>query len=308
MTEVCRFAPSTTGPAHPGTLLAALLAWLDARQHAARFVLRLENLDPQRCKPAFADEMIAALEWLGIDWDQLEYQDRQLQRYEAAMDQLAAAGRLYACSCSRQQIRGNARRSIDGGFRYPGTCRDALLDRHNWRTCSEAVRLRLDDRTYQISDESGLVLDQNPWQAMGDPVLRRRDGAFAYHLVVVVDDAHSGVTRVVRGRDLMHSSATQVALQEMLAYARPVYRHHLLLLEEQQRKLAKLHGSVSWKELRVQYSAEAFIAFLFRELQLGCSATACSARDLIAQFDWQHVADDDRLLHWRDGHLHWAAS
>ena len=303
---VCRFAPSTTGLAHPGTLLAGLLAWIDARQQGARFIVRLENLDPQRCTEAFAEEMLAALDWLGLNWDAVEYQDQQLSRYEAAMDQLAQAGRLYACSCSRSEIKKIAKPALDGGLVYPGTCRDVLLTQSDWRSCSLPIRCRLEDKQMTVIDESGHDLSQNPARDMGDPILRRRDGAFAYHLVVVVDDAAQGINRIVRGRDLASSTATQLQLQSFLGYPHPVYRHHLLLLEQQQKKLAKLHGSFHWRDLSKQMSAEACIGFLMSGLlEGGCGSM--SAADCLELFSWSRFADQDRLLLWDAGQMHWGA-
>ena len=119
MTPVGRFAPSTTGPPHPGTLLAALLCWLDIRSRGGRFLLRLEDLDPERAKPRFGEEMLRALEWLGLDWDGLERQSENLERYPAALDLLSATGRVYPCSCSRRAIRAAGGTISDGTPRYP---------------------------------------------------------------------------------------------------------------------------------------------------------------------------------------------
>ena len=311
MLEAGRFAPSITGPAHPGTLLAALLAWLDARSRGARFILRFEDLDPQRCTPALADDMLAALAWLGIDWDVLEYQQQHIDRYEAAMDVLAQQGRLYACSCSRSLLKKSGKRAADGSWFYPGTCRQHLLAAQDWRDCQQQIRLRLDDEQLAIHDETGLDLSQNPCTAMGDPIVRRRDGAFAYQLVVVVDDAAQQISRVVRGSDLAKSTATQVAIQSYLGLARPQYRHHPLLLERSDKKLAKLHGSIGWREIAASYTASQFLAELVRELGFAPAAgglATASARDVLAAFDWDALLPSDRLLLWQEQRLHWPPS
>ncbi len=303
--HVCRYAPSTSGDAHPGTLLAALLAWLDARQQQARFILRLENLDPDRSKPAYEEQMLAALTWLGIDWDELEYQSEQQHRYEAAMDALAALGCLYACTCTRKEIKAHGQQAVDGSWRYPGTCRHKRLSKQEWRENDAAIRVALADKNISIIDESGADLSQNPFQEMGDPIVRRKDGSFAYQLVVVVDDAAQGVNRVIRGRDLMPSTAMQIALQEMLHYPRPVYRHHLLLLEENDKKLAKYHKSIAWDIIKQHYTAEAFIGVLSQGLNLGVQGAAINPGDLINSFSWDALATDDRPLLWKDNALCW---
>ena len=303
-TQQTRFAPSTTGLAHPGTLLAALLVYADAAHQNADCLLRLEDLDPQRCKPEYAADMIEALQWLGIHWHTAEYQHRQIARYEAAMDALADAGHLYACDCTRAAIKAAAKPAIDGSLIYPGTCRHKKLMKANWRDCTDAIRCALPDKTFSITDESGIDLSQNPAHDMGDPIVRRKDGAYSYQLVVVVDDQHAGVTRVVRGRDLMHSTATQVALQTLLDYPHPVYRHHLLLLEERDQKLAKFHQSVSWREIAEHFNAEAFIGFLAAGLQIGDGA-AMSLEEFVAACDWGQIDDTDRCLLWRDHKLQW---
>ena len=129
---VSRFAPSTTGESHPGTLLSALLVWLDARARGARVLCRLENLDHTRCKPGWADQMLADLEWLGLDWDEIVDQSQRAADHEAALDRLASAGRLYPCRCTRAD-RAGGRRAPDGGWAYPNTCRGRTLPPEGWR-------------------------------------------------------------------------------------------------------------------------------------------------------------------------------
>lgn len=289
---VGRFAPSTTGSPHPGTLLSALLSWWDARSRNGRWIVRMEDLDPQRCKPEHVEEMLAALRWLGLDWDMVETQSDHRQRYAAALDRLASQGLLYACSCSRARIRAEARPAIDGGFVYPGTCRDRVVGPDDWRQCPDALRLRLPEEAVQLVDDGGTDCSQHPLRDMGDPVVRRKDGAEAYHLVAVVDDAAVGVTHVVRGRDLASSTAIQVQLQRMLAVPTPRYRHHFLLLEPRaDRKLAKLHQSVSWQDCRDEGAAVcgqlASIAGLLSQ------PVPCTPQELLADFDWALVRTND---------------
>jgi glutamyl/glutaminyl-tRNA synthetase len=296
--EVGRFAPSTTGRAHPGTLLAALLCWLDARSRGARLVLRLEDLDPERCRPEFAREMGVDLAWLGLEFDQVERQGDARDRHESALDQLAAAGLLYPCSCSRARILAQAGRAPDGSVRYPGDCRGRPLPAEGWRASLEPLRVRLPEGTIALRDESGEDLSGDPAATFGDPIVRRRDGASAYHLASVVDDAAVGVTRVVRGRDLAASTAPQARLRGLLNLPLPAHRHHLLLLERRGKKLAKLHGSVDIEALRRVYTAEALCGVLAHAAGLRDSPDPATPGELLAAFRWERVALEDRLLHW----------
>lgn len=301
--EVCRFAPSPSGPAHPGTLLAGLLAWLDARSRGARFVLRIEDVDRIRCTPRATREMGEALRWLGLDWDAEQVQSRRREAHEATLDRLAARGALYPCSCSRRELRRGGTRAADGGWRYPGSCRGRALPGADWRHASGAVRLRLEPGRLELRDESGLDLGQDPLAAMGDPVLLRADGSIAYHLAVVVDDAIDEVTRVVRGRDLATSTAIHVSLQRLLGLASPRYRHHALLLEERGGKLAKLHGAVSWRELRERYPAPRLCGLLAWLVGLREAPDPCTPASLLEGFCWEKVRREDVVLRWTGSEL-----
>jgi glutamyl-tRNA synthetase/glutamyl-Q tRNA(Asp) synthetase len=296
--QTARFAPSTTGPAHPGTLLAALLCWLDARSRGARLLLRLEDLDPERCRPEWGAAICAALAWLGLDWDETVTQSSRAEHHAGALDRLAAAGRLYPCRCTRSGLRASAQPPADGGASYPGTCRERPLPRAGWRAAREPLRARLPEGRIAIADESGLDLSGDPSREPGDPVVRRRDAAVAYHLAGVVDDAGAGVTRVVRGRDLAVTTATQVALQRLLGIPAPRYRHHLLLLEQRGEKLAKLHGAVGFESLRAVYTGPALCGLLARAAGLRPAADPVTPLQLLGEFDWQRVRSADRLLHW----------
>ena len=303
MSEHGRFAPTTSGPAHPGTLTAALLCWLDARRRGARVSLRLEDVDPTRCSDDSAEDMRRALDWFGLDWDALSLQSEHRAAHEAALDALAAAGQLYACRCSRDTIRRAGTPAADGGWRYPGTCRDRRVAPGAWRETPGALRLALEPGRVEPRDESGWPLGQDPLAELGDPVLRRRDGAIAYHLAVVVDDADQKVTRVVRGRDLAPSTAIHVSLQRALGLPSPTYRHHLLLLEERGDKLAKLHGAVGWHELHEHMTAEALCGWLAALLGLRETAQPTRPRELLDDFDWDRVTPRDQVVRWSGAEL-----
>jgi glutamyl/glutaminyl-tRNA synthetase len=296
--ERCRFAPTTSGPAHPGTLLAALLCWLDARSRGARLSLRLEDIDSTRCTPESADDMRSALEWFGLDWDEISLQSLNRSSHEAALDELAERGLLYPCACSRSEIKRSGERAADGGWRYSGSCRNRPLPKGGWRSVQETLRLRLTSERVEPRDEAGVDLAQDPAAEMGDPVLLGRSGSIAYHLASVVDDGRQQIMRVVRGRDLAASTAIHVTLQRLLEFSTPVYRHHFLLLEESGGKLAKLHGAVGWRELREHYSPEALCGLLAAVAGLVETAAPTCPGELLAAFDWKRVRDEDLLMHW----------
>jgi len=294
-----RFAPSTTGEPHPGTLLSALLVWLDARSRGGRALLRLEDLDRTRVRDAWSAGMIDALGWLGLDWDATVIQTERAAAHDAALDALAAAGRLYPCACSRAD-RSGGRRAPDGGWAYDNTCRGRAMPAGGWRASTEPLRAQLPDDAIALVDDGGMDLSQTPARDMGDPIVRRRDGVIAYHLAVVVDDDAAGVTDVVRGRDIAPSTATQILLQRMLGYATPRYRHHLLLVEGSGDKLAKLHGSLPLSCVRARYDAPALCGALAWLAGLRATAAPTTPRELVAEFDWRTIRRDDVVVRWTD--------
>lgn len=297
---ISRFAPSTTGEAHPGTLLAALLVWLDARSRGGRVVLRLEDLDVTRAKPTLAAQLVDACTWLGLDWDATVVQSDRALAYEAALDQLAAAGRLYPCACSRADRAAGGRRAPDGGWAYDNTCRGRPLE--DWRTSAEPLRLRLDDDHVTLIDDGGLDLSQTPARDMGDPIVRRRDGVIAYQLAVVVDDAASAITDTIRGKDIAPSTATQVMIQRALGVPTPRYRHHFLLLESANEKLAKLHGSIPFSSLRTYYTGPALCGAIAHAARLIEAPRDVTPAELVPSFDWSRVPTDDRVARFSPVH------
>jgi glutamyl/glutaminyl-tRNA synthetase len=298
MRDTCRYAPSTTGPAHPGTMLAGLLCWLDARARGARLLLRLEDLDPERCRPEHARALVDDLAWLGLEWDAVVEQRTLSADHERALDHLAGHGVLYPSALSRAELEAIARRAPDGAWAYDNRERGEPLPAGGWRACTEPLRAQLPAGSFAPRDEGGLDLVQDPGAAFGDPVVRRRDGAISYQLAVVVDDAAAGVTRVVRGRDIAPSSALQAALRRTLGLPDPVYRHHFLLLEARGRKLAKLHGSVPASALRSRYDGRALCGLLAWCSGLQPEPAPCAPADLLPGFTWERVRTRDLLLRW----------
>jgi glutamyl/glutaminyl-tRNA synthetase len=214
------------------------------------------------------------------------------------MDYLAEQGLLYPSTLSRRDLELIGRRTPDGGWAYDNRERGTPLPVGGWRACADPLRVQLPDEEYNPVDASGCDLRQTPTRAFGDPIVRRRDGAFAYHLVAVVDDAVSGITHVVRGRDIAASTATQVALQQVLSLPTPFYRHHFLLLEQRERKLAKLHGSVGLPILRQFYDAPALVGWLAQVAGLVPAGTRCQPADLVRDFSWDRVQTQDVIVVW----------
>jgi glutamyl-Q tRNA(Asp) synthetase len=233
MGYVGRFAPSPTGPLHLGSLVAALGSFLDARQHGGRWLLRIEDLDQARRRPGCAAEIERTLADLGLLWDgAVEYQSRRLRLYEEALQALGRRALTYACDCTRR-ARAEPERA------YPGTCRDRAV-----ASTPAAVRFRVNDaETVRFIDRfQGCVSFE--MRSLGDVVVRRRDGVFAYQLAVVVDDAEQGITDVVRGADLLPSTPWQLELQRALGLRAPVYGHLPVVVEADGAKLAKSRRSV----------------------------------------------------------------
>lgn len=230
-----RFAPSPSGPLHFGSLIAALASWLDARAQNGRWLLRIEDIDTPR-NVAGADKLIIeTLAGLGLEWDgEIVWQSLRLARYEAALERLTAMGRVYGCCCTRREI-ADSRLARDGAHRYPGSCRMGLpLGRsaRAWRVRTDSDRICFTDLL-----QGGQCEDVE--QEVGDFVLKRADGIFAYQLAVVVDDAEQGVTEIVRGADLLASTPRQILLQRLLGYPEPSYLHLPVACNAEGEKLSK---------------------------------------------------------------------
>lgn len=233
MDYVGRFAPSPTGPLHFGSLVAALAAWLDARAAGGRWLLRMEDLDAPRVVPGAADTILRQLRDCGLAWDgEVLYQSARADRYEAALRKLA--GHVYPCACTRKELEDSAL-SIDGARIYPGTCRGGLPAGKSAR----AIRVRTSPEVIGFSDRVQGEIRQSVEREVGDFVLRRADGLFAYQLAVVVDDAEQGVTHVVRGADLLDSTARQILLQRLLGVPTPRYLHFPVAINAAGEKLSK---------------------------------------------------------------------
>lgn len=229
-----RFAPSPTGKLHFGSLIAALASYADARHHAGRWLLRIEDIDTPRNVAGAADSIVATLRRLGFVWDgEIVWQSSRLPRYAEALSRLTRQGDAYACCCSRREL-ATAPLARDGARIYPGTCRDGLPPGREARAWRVRVRgeVTFEDR---VQGPQGDDLEV----AFGDFVILRADGQFAYQLAVVVDDADAGVTHVVRGADLLDSTGRQIYLQRRLGLATPHYLHVPVVVNAAGEKLSK---------------------------------------------------------------------
>lgn len=246
MTYRGRFAPSPTGPLHFGSLVSALASWLDARTHGGAWLVRIEDIDGPRTVPGAAEEILSTLTCFGMHADEPPvWQSHRMARYQEALEQLKAAGLVYPCGCTRKEIadsllNAHARNTT---LAYPGTCRNGLHGKP-----ARAWRLRVPD------GDAAVITFEDRWQGtqtqnlateVGDFVLRRADDQWAYQLAVVVDDADAGITHIVRGADLMDSTARQIYLQRCLGVPTPDYLHVPVVMNEQGEKLSKQNGATA---------------------------------------------------------------
>jgi glutamyl-Q tRNA(Asp) synthetase len=235
-----RFAPSPTGSLHFGSLVAALASYLDARHNAGEWLVRMEDLDRPREVPGAADDILRTLEAFGLTWDaEVLYQSRRDEAYHAAADELKALGLLYPCACSRKQIRDHGLQGTEGPI-YPGSCRRGMPPGSTRRS----LRVHTTAQPVQVKDRIRGLISQSLERDVGDFVVYRADGLFAYQLAVVVDDAWQGITDVVRGVDLLLSTPRQVYLQELLGLPRPGYAHLPVAVDEKGRKLSKQRAAL----------------------------------------------------------------
>ncbi|MGZ3236451.1 MAG: tRNA glutamyl-Q(34) synthetase GluQRS [Burkholderiaceae bacterium] len=241
-----RFAPSPTGPLHAGSLVAAMASYLDAKAHQGKWLVRIEDIDEDRTAPGAVEDILRTLQILGMQWDDdVVYQSQRKDLYDAAFQQLTT--HIYACGCTRKEI-ADSRLGIasDGAAVYPGTCRNGLAA----GKVPRAMRLRvpdpLDVDEYIIFEDRWLgPIAQHLASEVGDFVLKRADGFWAYQLAVVVDDAAQGVTHVVRGADLLDSTARQIYLQRLLTLPTPSYLHVPVITNALGEKLSKQTGATA---------------------------------------------------------------
>ena len=251
-TPTGRFAPSPTGPLHLGSLVAAVGSWLFARAAGGRWLVRMEDLDTPRVVPGAADDILRTLERFGLTWDgEVVAQSARIALYERALEDLLGRKDIFACACSRADLLRAAsapvaeeerpsRASVAAGSIYPGSCRSGLPHGR----AARAFRFRVPSGLFTFEDLVFGPVSEDVEKTVGDFVVKRADGPFAYQLAVVVDDAEQGVTSVVRGADLLDSTARQIALQRALSLPTPSYAHLPLVVGPDGKKLGKRGGAL----------------------------------------------------------------
>ena len=292
-----RFAPSPSGRMHMGNLWSCLLAWLAARSVGGGMVLRLEDLDPDRCRPEYCDQVMRDLEWLGLDWDgEPVYQSKRTEVYRQAFQRLEQQDIIYPCFCTRaERLAASAPHRSDGAAVYDGRCgRLTEAEREELsRTRRPAWRVRVPEQVIAFRDLLQGDYKEDLKQDCGDFILRRSDGVFAYQLAVVVDDADMGVTQVVRGSDLLSSTPRQLWLQERLSLPHPEYGHLPLLLAPDGRRLAKRDRDLELGRLQEKYTAPELVGRLAFAAGLTDRPEAISPRELLPLFSWEKLPRED---------------
>lgn len=306
MTVKGRFAPSPSGRMHLGNLMAALLAWLDVRSCGGRMVLRIEDLDPERCTTQRAAQLMDDLEWLGLDWDEgglmPEYmQSCRSELYAAAFETLTDRGLTYPCYCTRaERLAACAPHREDGTVVYSGRCAALTAEE---REAMEAMgrrpafRVRVPDELWTIHDGHMGVYTENLRRDCGDFILRRSDGVWAYQLAVVVDDALMGINHVVRGSDLLSSSPRQAWLHTMLGYEPPRFTHLPLLTDASGRRLSKRDADLDLSVLRERYTPGELTGHLAVSAGLLEEYRPVTPRELVGLFSWEKVPAHDLVVH-----------
>lgn len=253
-----RFAPSPTGPLHFGSLVAAVGSFLDARARGGEWLLRIEDVDAPRCSPAAANQILRTLDACGMGWDgAVVWQSRRAPAYAAALERLKQARQVFACACTRKELADSAI-APDGAAIYPGCCREGLAPGRSAR----AWRLRVGEARVSFEDALQGTIVSDLASAVGDFILLRADGLFAYQLAVVVDDAEAGITHVVRGADLLASSSRQIFLQQCLGLPTPAYAHLPVVLDAAGEKLSKQTRAAPVDLSRVGAAVFAALEFL----------------------------------------------
>lgn len=298
-----RFAPSPSGRLHLGNVLCALLAWLSARSQNGNVLLRVEDIDTARCASRERiEQMLDDLRWLGLTWDGGEdpkdYQSARTEIYATYFKKLKNEGLLYPCYCTRAELHAaSAPHASDGIPVYDGRCR---------RNAAEGItppagrapawRLIVPDKTVTVNDGVQGVYTENLATDCGDFLLRRSDGVFAYQLAVVVDDALSGVTEVVRGKDLLSSTPRQIYLYQLLGFTPPKFYHIPLLTREDGARLSKRDAALDMGVLREQYTAPELLGMLAYTVGLIPQDTPLTAEELIPLFSWPKIPKEDTKM------------
>ncbi|MCX7150758.1 MAG: tRNA glutamyl-Q(34) synthetase GluQRS [Rhodocyclales bacterium] len=278
-----RFAPSPTGPLHFGSLVAATGSYLEARTRSGEWRLRMEDVDAPRCSTAAAGKILRVLEACGLEWDgEVVWQSQRTQAYAVALERLKAAGRVFPCACTRKEL-ADSGIAPDGATIYPGTCRQGLpagRPARAWRVAVGNTRVSFDDAV------QGRIISDLASEA-GDFIVLRADGLFAYQLAVVVDDAETGITHVVRGADLLASTPRQIFLQQCLGVPTPVYAHLPVAVNAAGEKLSKQTRAPPVECSRPGPELFAALEFLGQQPPLELSGVGVAELWTWAKANWQ---------------------
>ena len=350
-----RFAPSPTGRMHLGNIFGALLSWLSAKSNGGRWLLRIEDLDPQRCRREYGELLMDDLRWLGLDWDGTPiYQSNRTDIYSAYLEQLRKQGVIYECHRTRADLLSTmaphesdgrvvvhresptsstsstsstsptqsptpalpkGRENYPGKTRLSGTAGNPGNSRKSGETGNSgeignsgetgaagpgALRVEVPHKKVSITDGHYGPLTVDLYEQVGDFVVRRKDGAYAYQLAVVVDDALTGVTEVVRGRDLLLSAPQQTFLAKLLDLPAPRYFHFPLLINEAGQRLSKRDKSLDMSVLRYKYRAQEIIGYLGHLAGLQPKPTPMTPQELLQLFSWDLVPQEDIVVKLTD--------
>lgn len=296
MTHKGRFAPSPTGRMHLGNVYSALLAWLSARSQGGEFVLRIEDIDQQRSRREYAEQIDDDLRWMGLDWDERYVQSERFGIYAEQLQRLELSGQTYRCYCTRHDIMASqAPHESDGRVVHSiaQRIRDLDISGSGTDAVCRSIRLMVPDREMPFTDGQYGSHVVNLAKECGDFVLRRADGAWAYQLAVVVDDALMGVTEVVRGRDLLLSVPQQMYLYDLLGFRSPQFRHIPLLCNEAGQRLSKRDKSLDMGCLREEYSPEQLVGMLAYHAGQTDRMEPMSPQELLSVFSWEKVPRRD---------------
>ena len=292
-----RFAPTPSGRLHLGNVLCAMLAYLSARSTGGRFLLRIEDVDIPRCPRSLAAACIEDLTWLGFDWDEPPlYQSERGAVYQQHLDRLTAMGRVYPCFCTRAQLHAAQAPNLgDHEPVYSGACARLTPEEIAARsmTRSPALRLRVPEETVAFTDGHYGPFAEQLARDCGDYIIRRSDGLWGYQLAVVVDDALSGVTQVVRGRDILFSTPRQIELFRALGYDVPQFAHIPLLTDSAGRRLAKRDRDLDLTALARRHTPQEILGMLAFSCGLLPEQRPTTLEALLPLFDWAKVKTED---------------
>ncbi len=295
-----RFAPTPSGRLHLGNVLCAMVAYLSARSQGGRFLLRIEDLDIPRCPASLSRAAIDDLTTLGFTWDEEPlYQSQRGDIYRRALQYLTEQGHTYPCFCTRAQLHASIAPNLgDTVVVYPGTCRNLTGEEaaERAKTRTPAIRLRVPEEEITFTDRLYGVQKENLARDCGDFILQRSDGLYGYQLAVVVDDALSGVTEVVRGRDILSATPRQIYLQRLLGYDTPAYLHIPLLMDGDGRRLAKRDRDMDMTALLKRFTPEEILGWLAYAAGLQQEIRPAALEALIPLYDPAKLLREDLRL------------